>query len=191
MEILSIRSSFKPVVESKLRSKGKVLRWDEIQDWWSERAQRYDCVVIGPGDEQTLEQDIEYALSITGGVIILEECPKSLADKLKAQKVISTGGKSVSILLYLGKNTRDSVIQSVYDCVHRSKEPIRAVGCKPCEAVTGKSSVPIFECGLFQCECSAASREMKGRGKLLKNGEHSPLVAACMACPQREAPSIA
>ncbi len=192
MKILSIRSVYRSQLESKLKAAKRAYLWDEIVAWSEWEDQKYDAVVIGPGED--LEQDVQNALKVTVGVLLLEDCTKSLLLKLKEEWTVVSTGKSVAILQQFGKKISDSSLQKGYPCGYRSTEPVRTVGCKPCQTLTGKASVEIFHCSLFDCECSLASREVPGKGKLRtrKNGPQIPgeryqIAVPCTTCKERVA----
>ena len=191
MKILSIRSKYEDQLKQKLKAAGRVFLWDTIEDWGQWEEHKYDAVVIGPGEG--IEESVTNALRVTVGVVLIEDCPKSLIPKFKEKWTVVSNGRSVGILLHFGSKQTDSSLHSSFPCGYRGTEPVRTVGCKPCQTLTGKSSVEIFHCSLFDCECSLASREMQGKGKLKNRktgpqipGERYSTVAACTTCKERK-----
>ena len=190
MKILSLRSTCREQMEQRLKAAGRVFIWDEAESLDQIDDQKYDAVVIGPGEDSQIESDTTEALKVTATLILIENCPKSLLQKMKQEWSVTKAGRSAALLLQFGKKVPESLLQLTYPCGYRGEEPVRTVGCKPCQTLTGKTSVEIFHCSLFNCECSLASREMPGKGKLRKqpspHGDRYRTVAACTTCKERK-----
>jgi len=137
----------------------------------------YD-VVIGKVDDHLWS-----TIKDTASVVITEFPDRELTESLIKQYTCSRNGNIFSVLLKFGGTSSWDVR---YSCEHRSTEPIRVAECAPCEALTGESKVPIFRCSLFDCECSVASREIAGEGKLNeKTGKRSRRALPCTVCRDR------
>jgi hypothetical protein len=171
--ILAVDSQSVDFVSASLGQYGFAYSVDTVLDF----RLPYD-VVIGK-----IDHTLWSTIKDTASVVIMEFPDWGLTESLTKQYTCSRNGNLFSILLDFG---RTSCIESRYSCRHRSTEPVRFAECAPCEALTGQSKVPIFRCGLFDCECSVASREIAGEGKLnLKTGKQSRRALPCTVCRDR------
>lgn len=177
MRILAIDSESIDYVTQKLRKFGVVFSVDTEPDW----RLPYDCVV-GKVDESLWSIAKHNATTV-----VLERPDSSLSERIQSEYTCAKNGNVLSVLLHFGKTAEHIDLERRYSCMHRSPEPIRSVECSPCQALTGQSSVPIFKCVLHDCECSVASREIAGEGKVNpESGRRSPRAKPCTTCKERQ-----
>ena len=171
--ILAIESQSIDFVAASLEQYGFSYSVDTVPDF----RLPYD-VVIGK-----IDHTLWSTVKDTASVVILEFPDQENTKKYENRYTCSRNGNIFSILL---KFSGTSSLDVRYSCEHRSIEPVRFAECAPCEALTGESKVPIFRCSLFDCECSVASREIAGEGKLNeKTGKRSRRALPCTICRDR------
>ena len=171
--ILAIESQSIDFVAASLEQYGFAYSVDTVPDF----RLPYD-VVIGK-----IDHTLWSTVKDTASVVIMEFPDQENTEKYENRYTCSRNGNIFSFLLKFGGT---SSLDVRYSCEHRSTEPIRFAECAPCEALTGESKVPIFRCGLFACECSVASREVAGEGKLNeKTGKRSRRALPCTVCRDR------
>ena len=176
MRILEINSKSIDFIATELKRYGRVFSVDTEPDW----SVHYDCI-IGKIDDTLWSVCENHATTV-----VLESPSAALTERLSKEYTTMQKGRILSVLLSFGKNLTNIDLELRYSCVHRSFEPVRLAGCAPCQALTGKPQVPIFRCRLFDCECSVASREIAGKGKVnLDTGKQSPRAVPCTTCKDR------
>jgi len=176
MRILAINSKSVDAVATKLRKFGKPFSVDTVPDW----RLPYDCV-IGQLDEEMWSTVKDRATTV-----VFEFPDPTLAERIQSDYTCVKNGRILSVLIHFGKTTEHIDLERRYSCVHRTPEPVRTAGCSPCQALTGQPTVPIFRCSLFDCECSVASREIPGQGKVNpESGRRSPRAKPCTVCSER------
>jgi hypothetical protein len=171
--ILAVESKSIDFVSASLEQYGFAYSVDTVPDF----RLPYD-VVIGK-----IDHTLWSTVKDTASVVIMEFPDQENTKKYENRYTCSRNGNIFSVLLKFGGT---SSLDVRYSCEHRSTEPVRFAECAPCEALTGESKVPIFRCSLFDCECSVASREVAGEGKLnLKTGKRSRRALPCTVCRDR------
>ena len=175
MRILAIDSQSIDHITEQLQKFGLVFSVDREPDF----RLPYDSAV-GRITEPMWSTVKEHATTV-----VLEFPDAELAERIQSEYTCIRNGNVLSVLLHFGKSTEQSDLVGGYPCDHRPPEPVRVAECLPCQTLTGSSSVPIFRCSLFDCECSVASREIAGEGKVTRSGVRSPRVKPCTTCKDR------
>lgn len=175
--------------------KGRHLALDDLNDW-QDTSEQYDAVVLQGQGYANTKYHWEWALSKSPAYVILigiedTESIQGDASRLwqelkQAYRTTERGGVG-AVHLYLGKLREDTEVETEYLCVHRSEKPVRSVGCKPCQTLTGKVTVPVYRCQKFDCECTVSSAEIKGQGPHSeKLGRALGVCKGCTVCRDRE-----
>lgn len=194
MNLLCVGSMVPSAVLEEYTKNGAYFRCELLSDW-DTVAGDWDAIYIDEQSFRQLQIHWRWSLYKSPSIIILYGISESgsgserLWNRIKEEYRTTEQGNIGVVHLFWGKLIKNEVMLSKFPCTHRSEESVREVGCKPCQSLTGLSTVPVFWCSLKDCECSLGSNELTGKGRVnQKTGERLKIIEGCTICTLRSEP---